>query len=195
MLPVLLCKWLFSSVMLTKPTAELFLPITDELPQALLPWITYQDSLTERLKATAGEARLDVLAQRWVLPNWWDTHVLQIDSETVLHREILIWAHHKPCWYARTVIPYTTYHTDAAFFNRLEKESLGELIFNQVRVKRVYQINYPINDQSIEYHWLTEAMHYQTKTLWVRLSTFVIDDDRPFFLIETLLPGLMRYPN
>ena len=179
--------------MLIKPEAELFLSIKCQLPLSLLPWVTYQYSLTDRLQERAGNTCLQVLAQRWVAPDWWDKYVLRIEDETVLHREILMWAGQEACWYARTIIPKATYQANTLLFSRLQTESLGTLIFNEPQIKRVYLMHYSISQQSIEYHWLNQLLHGSSKTLWVRLSAFTVNDDSPFFLIETLLPALERY--
>ena len=142
--------------MLIKPEATLFLPVKGQLPSALLPWVTHQQSLTARLQARAEHVHLQVLSQQWCSPNWWDNYVLNIDCETVLHREILMWAGQEAYWYARTIIPRATYQEDTFLFDRLEKESLGALIFNEGKIKRVSMTYYPIGKQSIEYHWLNQ---------------------------------------
>ena len=176
-----------------KPKDYKLLPVSAALPRALDLWINYQDSLTELLKIKAGDTRLDVFGQRWGLADWWDQHVLQLTNESVLHREILMWANEEPCWYARTIIPKTTYLADEVFFNRLQKESLGALIFNERKIKRIQKTSYPVNSQSIEYHWVTACIPCSSKTLWTRLSVFTLNDDYPFYLIEVLLPALERY--
>lgn len=162
------------------------------IPSGLLPWSTYQSSLTLRLKDIAGDARLDILSQRWESPDIFDEAVLHLDNKTILHREILMWAMDNPCWYARTIIPSTTYNIDAALFDRLKDESLGEIIFNDKRIKRDYLKFYPIDKLAHEYQWLDPMIHQNADTLWVRCSQFSVDEG-PFFLIEVLLPGLMRY--
>ena len=179
--------------MLIKPEKKIFFHIKCELPSFLMPWVIHQDSLTERLHSKSGHTRLEVLKQCWELPDWWDKHVLRIDSDAVLHREILMWAGQEVCWYARTIIPKTTYQVDTLLFNRLQEESLGSLIFNESRIKRLYMTHYPISDQSIEYHWLNQWLPCVTDILWVRMAVFTVNDVFPFFLIETLLPTLERY--
>ena len=181
--------------MLIIPKEGAFLPVKCILPPELLPWINYQDSLTERLKDKAGHARLQVLGQSWGAPDSWDKQVLHYNHEAVFRREIIMWALDEPCWYARTIIPYTTYHAHRVLFNRLEQESIGTLIFSVAEIKRVDIIHYPVDKNSIEYYWLNPSMHHKAKVLWVRLSTFSVADGLPFFLIEMLLPALMRYSN
>jgi chorismate--pyruvate lyase len=104
-----------------------------------------------------------------------------------------MWAKEDPCWYARTIIPNTSYQENDVFFNRLQKESLGALIFNESRIKRVHMMHYPVNTQSIEYHWVTKCVPCSVKTLWTRFSIFILNDEFPFYLIEILLPALERY--
>jgi chorismate--pyruvate lyase len=186
---------LYCHVMLIKPEATLFLPVNGQLPSALLPWVTHQQSLTERLQAKAKQTRLQVLGQRWGVSNWWDKYVLNLDCESVLHREILMWAGQDACWYARTIIPKATYLEDTLFFDRLENESLGALIFNEAKIKRVSMTYYPIGEQSIEYHWLDQSLHCSAEVLWVRMSSFTFNGSSPFFLIEILLPALERFSN
>ena len=166
--------------------------INNPSPQ-LLAWLIYEQSLTQKLKAASGDARLEVLEQRWELSDAWDQNTLNMDLSTVLHREILMWGLDTPCWYARTIIPDTTWQANRVLFDRLKKESLGQLIFNGTEIKRVSLMHYPITPSSIEYHWLNEAWHQAAPVLWVRLAEFVVNDHDSFFLVEILLPGLLRY--
>lgn len=166
--------------------------ITDNVPpKPLKVWLDYPYSLTEKLKDEAGEARLQRLTQHWRIPDWWDKFNSGGNHQELLHREILMWARQKPCWYARTIIPLSTYQHDVPLFSRLQQEPLGNLIFSNNKIKRTSFIHYAINAQCIEYHWLDEHMHGNAKTLWVRLSTFLLNDHYPFFLVEILLPGLI----
>ncbi len=159
-------------------------------PSNLSSWLTCDNSLTNKLKAVTGNAKLQVLDQRWVFPDWWDKNVLKVTVEAVFHREIIMWSKKHACWFARTIIPYESYQTDAQFFNRLETESLNELIYNNPQVKRTSLLNYSINAQSLEYHWLDEPLHQNAESLWVRLSTFTLHNGFHFYLVEIFLPGL-----
>jgi chorismate--pyruvate lyase len=159
-------------------------------PKVLSSWLTHDSSLTEKLRAETGNARIEVLEQRWVFPDWWDKNVLKMSPEAVFHREIIMWSNERPCWYARTIIPYECYQRDTLFFNRLESENLGQLIYNNPNVKRTSLLNYPINSQSLEYHWLDRFQHQDAQYLWVRLSTLTLHHSFHFYLVEIFLPGL-----
>lgn len=162
-------------------------------PKMLLPWLVYQQSLTKKLKIAAGDARMDVLSQREETSDAWDLYKLKLKHTPVVHREILMWAFDSPCWYARTIIPSSTQQAHAALFDRLKAEPLGQLIFNGTAIKRASLIHYAISSQSMEYQWLNESMHQGESRLWVRLSEFTVKPHHPFFLVEILLPGLLRY--
>lgn len=164
-----------------------------EPPEHLIPWLIYQQSLTHKLHSAAGDARLDLLGQSWEASDAWDQSMLALNQLNVLHREILMWAFDTPCWYARTILPKATYEADALLFDRLRDEPLGHLIFNSPKIKRASLVHYPISPNSMEYAWLTPLMHQNVHLLWVRLSEFKIQSEHSFFLVEILLPGLLRY--
>lgn len=160
---------------------------------ALMPWLTCETSLTNKLTLAAGDARLDVRAQHWEKPDEWDLTVLKLNAIEVMHREIAMWAFDVPCWYARTILPIATYNNNCQLFDRLKNESLGELIFNGNHIKRVSLNRYMISQSSHEYNWLHELAPNDASPLWMRLSEFTVTSGDSFFLAEILLPGLLRY--
>ncbi|KTC78316.1 chorismate--pyruvate lyase family protein [Legionella brunensis] len=165
---------------------------TDSPPAVLLPWLTHELSLTDKLKDECGEASLSVLNQRWEQPNWWDKFVLGLSGKKVIHREIIMSACDTPCWYARTIIPDHCYQANPPFYDRLQKESLGVIVFNTPAVKRNQMIHYPINVSCLEYHWFPSVLTEENSRLWVRLSIFSLAHNATFHLVEILLPGLLR---
>ena len=162
-------------------------------PPHLLPWLIHRESLTQKLIDVAGDAQMEVVNQQWEAPNQWDQQVLQCKTASVMHREIIMRSANHACWYARTILPDTTYQTNIALFDRLKKERLGNLIFNGTEIQRASLIHFMISPTSQEYTWLTPSLHQNASELWVRLSEFIVNKQHSFFLIEILLPGLMRY--
>lgn len=162
-------------------------------PLELQPWLVYEESLTQKLCETAGDAQLEVLGQHWESPDVWDSSALKLSNVSVMHREILMRAHNTPCWYARTILPDTTFQANLTLFERLKTEPLGHLIFNGTEIQRASLIHYMISSTSPEYGWLNESMHQKNLHLWMRLSEFIVNDHHSFFLAEILLPGLTRY--
>ncbi|STX51364.1 4-hydroxybenzoate synthetase [Legionella busanensis] len=165
-------------------------------PAPLLPWLTYEQSLTKRLKNITSEApKLTVLKQHWCYADWWDKNVIGLkERESVIHREITISAKDKKCWYGRTIIPGSTYQSNEALFIRLNQENLGQLIFGNKSITRLYHKFYAITPETIEYYWL-KSLNYKDDILWARLAVFSINNSAQFYLIEILLPDLLRVTN
>ena len=177
------------------PSKNVFLPLSYTLPARLVPWVMCQTSLTERLRSHAHEVRLQIIEQGFGPPNIWDKNVLQMKNVAVFHRDIVLWAGDEACWYARTIIPDTSYQAQDAFFNRLQKEPLGALIFDNPHVVRIHRVDYPIDKRSLEYHWVMNVMAVNAELptmLWTRLSVYTYDEV-PFYLVEIFLPAVEKY--
>lgn len=174
-------------------TSFSFLDLPNLPPPYLLPWIDYQASITEKLRSKAKEVNLRLLKQDWGLPSWWDTYVLGLNASLIMKREILMSSKEHVCWYARTVIPSSTWRRFPQLFQRLQDCTLTDLIFGDNGIKRHSMINYPINAQCIEYYWLDPSLRLNQDTLWVRMSTFTVEDEFVFFLSEIFLPDLFFY--
>jgi len=153
-------------------------------------WRTHTNSLTEKLHAAKGDTELELISQKWVLTSWWDTYLLGIKDGQVFQREIIMKNHNTPYWYARTVIPYTSFHYEAVFFIRLENESIKNLIFGNDKVKRISLIDYPVNEKSIEYHWVKKYLPHVNGVMWVRLAEYLYKNSASFYITEVLLPDL-----
>lgn len=162
-------------------------------PEKLKPWLWHQGSITDKLKDLAGEAKLQLLKHAWELTDTWDQGTLQLEPKRcVLHREIIMWAHHEPCWFARTVLPKTTYTREKALFDRLETTPLGELIHHHPAIQRTHIYPYPILANSMEQAYLTHALEHAITPLWGRCSTFTLHHQHEFYLLEIFLPPLLR---
>lgn len=169
---------------------EKMLPIQVQPTPWIKSWLEQTTPLTTRLERLTGDAQLSVLKQEILPANWWDIHVLKIQKEQVLLREIMVSSGNDPWWYARTLIPMKTLQADNDFFDRLKHEPLSALIYEELRVTR--QITYyPINAETIEYHWLSAWLTHHEPILWARLSTFVFEGRFRFFLVEIFLSKLL----
>ena len=161
-------------------------------PLPLLSWLVHEQSLTQKLQSVAGDARLEVCDQRWEIANAWDQRVLNLDASTVMHRDITMWAFDSSCWYARTILPDATYQANSTLFDQLKHEPLGHLIFNGTEITRSSLVHYSITPSSEEYTWLSASLHQDAPILWLRLSEFKVEGQHSFFLVEILLPGLVK---
>jgi chorismate--pyruvate lyase len=185
--------------------------------KALKHWLECTDFLTQKLKKAAGDANLQLLKQKELPTSWWDKYHLKITDAKVIHRDILMTAKGLPCWLARTIIPISSFKAQESVFKRLEKETLGHIIFGKSDIKRVWLKYYDINSFYIEYYWIKEYLPLLgsvvkpgEQNLWLRLSNFVFEPSTfaktsssnsrglpagskdPFYLVEILLPDLLK---
>lgn len=159
-------------------------------PEQLLDWRTHQHSLMNKLDAIKEGSQLQVIVQDWIKPGWWDTYLLDIKEKQMFQREIFMTHHEEYYWYARTLIPQNCFDLNVDFFNRLKSEPLRNLIFDNDQVQRTQLLNYPVNEQCIEYYWVKKQYPTIEGILWVRLAKFIYQKKASFYLIEILLPSL-----
>lgn len=160
-------------------------------PPDLLPWLQYENMLTDKLQEQSGDARVQVLQQHTKPVSVWEQSTLAIKDSEVMHRDVLIFSQQNPCWFARTIIPQGILMHHKTLFQRLQNESLGKVVFNNPLIKRIKLHHYWIEPDSEEYSWLPIKSHFEI--LWLRRSHFIINDYDVFYLTEILLPDLLRY--
>lgn len=158
--------------------------------EPIVPWVGHQDSLTDKLKKSKGSVELKLISQKWVQPTWWDSFSLKIKDKLLFEREIIMSSQNIDYWYARTIIPQKCFDLDPIFFQRLKNESIRNLIFTGDIVQRVQMIDYPINNQCIEYYWIKKHINTFEDSFWVRLAEFSVHQSESFYLMEILLPEL-----
>lgn len=166
--------------------------IPKQAPSLLLPWLTHPGSLTAKLKDARGDAHVQVIKQDWRLANCWDGSVLGIHRHPVLQRDILMRSNGIPCWFARSVIPQSTFTSNTGVFKRLDNEALGDIVFNHAQIERTSLTHYAICSHCIEYYWPASGLVSNATSLWLRLSTFSIRRHFPFFLAELFLPTMLE---
>ncbi len=171
------------------------LTLLNQGPKVLLPWLLNEESMTDKLQALCDfPVSLAVCEQKWCPVGFWEKYMLGLGKGSIWQRNITISSGDTLCWYARTLIPKVTYTNYEAIFSRLKKESLGQIIFSDARIVRNYLNHYQIDSKCMEYYWLDALMRPEKNTdkFWVRLSEFQIEGAHAFYLIEVLLPGLLK---
>ena len=168
-----------------------FQKINTEITGSFHSWLDHDLSLTDKLIATTGHAKLELLSQGWKQSSWWDFYVLTI-REQVFLREILMKSQGTLCWYARSVISKSCYDLDDCFFDRLLYEPIKNLIFNEPKVDFFNRLVYPVNQKYLEYYWISRHFHPLPDQLWVRLSTYTFIKNQPFYVVEILTPELLE---
>lgn len=162
--------------------------ITTSPPEWLKEWLLEEGSLTAKLQKITGASALKPLRNNWQKPDWWANHVLLHQEDKVFQREIIISSHGLPCWYARTIIPSSTYYTFCDIFEKLATKSLGDIIFSEPHIERTALCFYKVEKENIEYYWPKKYHLKVQEGMWTKLSHFMIDARFPFYLSEIFLP-------
>jgi chorismate-pyruvate lyase len=152
-------------------------------------WLHYDKPITDKLKRITGEAQLQLLSQEWKRSTGWDAHIIHI-NERILQREIFMNSQSKVYWYARAVIPQTCYDIDPDFFDRLNRESIRNLIFDEPKVRRVNRLTYPVTNQNLEFYWVKKHLKSIEGICWARIAEFSFLEKGSFYLIEMFLPNI-----
>lgn len=153
----------------------------------LVDWLSCETSLTEKLFKLAGDARVELLRMAWETAAPWEKKHFEISESRLLKREVLITAHQKPCWYARTFIPESCFQLEPEFFQQLNHQPLSELIYSQEKVRRQALIYYPVLEGSVERSWLDDhSAEAVDGGVWARLASFRFKNQASFFLCELL---------
>ena len=161
-------------------------------PKYLLDWLSYTDMLTDKLKQSSDNVQLTLLSQQQQRLTWWDRYYLGISENEIVQREIVVTADAVPCWFARTVIPTSTFSAHQTVFSRLKTDTLGDIIFGNYPIHRNYLRNYSITKKNIELYWVLQHLEVKSSRFWVRLSEFAITAD-VFYLLEVFLPGMESF--
>ncbi|MBN9230124.1 MAG: 4-hydroxybenzoate synthetase [Legionella sp. 40-6] len=154
----------------------------------VLAWLNWQASLTDRLRELTGEAEVQLLKQQWLNTDFWARSMLSIKDTMVFQREILMKSQGISYWYARSIIPKSCYDLEADFFQRLNEESIRNLIFDEPKVERINSVNYVIDQQCVEYYWVKKYIPNLPTPLWVRLAEYSFLGRESLYLLEVMLP-------
>ncbi|OGV51635.1 MAG: hypothetical protein A3F46_08370 [Legionellales bacterium RIFCSPHIGHO2_12_FULL_42_9] len=164
-------------------------------PEKVIPWLCYEESLTEKLKKTTGDASIQVLGYGLQRPHSWEKRVLGIQEPLEFIREIVMYSHEARCWYARTIAPESTYQIHPDFFARLEKNALHVMLFQEELAVRKSMHCYGVGKKELEFSWvkrfvspLDMNLSENNLPLWVRRCCFLIGGKEPFYLVEIFLP-------
>lgn len=159
-------------------------------PNYLIEWIECQKPLTNKLFDKTGNTKLNVLYHDWVKTDWWTKYFLSINDYQVLQRDIMMTSNTKLYWFARTIIPQTCYQMNPNFFNRLQYQSMKDLIYDNPEVQRINQFTFPITKNHLEYYWLKGYIDNLQQNYWLRLSQLQFCKQNCFYLMEIMFPTL-----
>ncbi|MGE0080726.1 MAG: chorismate lyase [Thiohalomonadaceae bacterium] len=147
-------------------------------PAALLPWLTDDSSLTQRLMERCGSRfRVELIRQRRARPEPSEARALGLRGGAfALVREVYLCCGDERWVYARTVIPDTTAAGRYRRLRRMGERPIGAFLFAQPRLQRA--------DLEIAQADAGGA----AAGSWGRRSVFRVDG-RPLLVTEYFLPA------
>lgn len=151
-----------------------------QLPRRWRGWLLDSGSLTARLVAlSAGDFRVEVVAQGWGRPNLSEARALRIDPRLrVLVREVRLIGHGQAWVHARSLIPSTTLTGPHRKLAHLGNRPLGEVLFQDPSMERS-----PIETALV-------PLYRDNQRAWARRSVFRLDG-KPLLVSEVFLPQLL----
>ncbi|MFA5529796.1 MAG: chorismate lyase [Thiohalomonadaceae bacterium] len=150
-------------------------------PAALMPWLTDDSSLTQRLVERCGsDFRVELIVQRRARPMPGEARSLGLGNGAhALVREVYLCCGSERWIYARTVIPDATANGRYRRLRRMGEQPIGAFLFAQPRLVRG-----PLE--------IAEASPGGPAAgSWGRRSVFRLDG-RPLLVTEYFLPAFMR---
>lgn len=161
-----------------------------KLPETVQSWTYESGSLTQRLRATYGDAvTVKVLFQRWCVPFLSERKsLIQHERRVCLIREVLLHANGKPLILARTIIPAQTIKIANRSLSNLGTRPLGEVIFSYPHLERIAMDVTLINPSEWTAHAL-DVGHIK-QPIWGRRTAYAIKH-RQMLVSEFFLPEIL----
>jgi chorismate--pyruvate lyase len=161
-----------------------------KLPETVQSWTFESGSLTQRLRATYGNAvTVKVLFQQWRVPFLSERNTLGLhDRRVCLTREVLLHVNGKPLILARTILPAATIKIANRSLSKLGTRPLGEVIFSYPQLERIAMdvtlINLPC--------WTHTALAvgHIKQPIWGRRTVYAIKH-RQMLVSEFFLPEIL----
>lgn len=149
----------------------------------LFDWLCGTGSLTQRLRAAGcNDFRVEVLEEHQQPARADEAAALGLaEGDTVWIREVLLHTAGAPRVFARTVADLQAFNAAGVHLENLGSRSLGELLFNDTRIRRE-----PIEISLYPAQWL--PVERQHDGCWARRSLFV-SDRLQLLVCEVFLPG------
>ena len=167
--------------------------LKQEIEPEIRSWLDDHGSLTQRLKDWCpGEFSVEVLEQRWGLPDHSEAQRLQIPpDQQVLFREVHLKCDQQLCVYARSVIPQCTLNGPHSALQHLGNKPLGEYLFAISDLVRERVEWTALNEADDLYRQASPNNEAGGDPVWGRRSLFLISQ-QPLLVSEFFLPLLFR---
>ena len=158
----------------------------------LLNWLLDPSSLTARLKAHCKEFKVEVLGQKVTQCSKDEANEDIAIGEDVLVREVLLFCDGVPHVFARSLLPLTSLTGKEKRLAELGNQPLGQVLFNNPGLIRKRIEVSSFNEQSTIAPLIKLFALDNTRLLWGRRSTFVLQN-KPIIVAEVFLPDAIAY--
>lgn len=158
----------------------------EQRPAALWPWLSHAGSLTERLRAQAGNAfHVHVLHEGRAQLAAEDARLLHAPTGTIAHKRQVYLCADIPWVYARTLAPLDSSH----WLDQLGAQPLGERVFGMPDTRRGLIEVARLYPQRELYKACLSGLDLDPPMLWARRSVLMVGQDR-LLIYECFLPGM-----
>jgi len=158
----------------------------EQRPAALWPWLSHAGSLTERLRADAGNAfHVRVLHEGRAQLDAEDARLLRAPTGAIAHKRQVYLCADMPWVYACTLAPLNSSH----WLDQLGAQPLGERVFSTPGTRRGLIEVARLYPEHRLYKASLNSLDLEPPMLWARRSVLMVGQDR-LLIYECFLPGM-----
>lgn len=161
------------------------------MPPRVRHWLLSQGSLTQRLQAISDQGfSVDWLGSQWQKPLLEERRCLNLPLEQLAYqRQVRLLNGETALVFARTIVPMATFVNNRRRFTALGNRPLGEMLFNDVAVRRGPIQVAQLRPHSALFSEASARDAISCTSLWARRSCFYLRGE-PLLVNEIFLPSL-----
>lgn len=161
------------------------------MPPRVRHWLVSQGSLTQRLQAISHQGfSVDWLGSHWRKPLLEERRWLNLPQEQLAYqRQVRLLDGDTALVFARTIVPLATFLNNRRRFTTLGNRPLGEMLFNDVAVRRGPIQVAQLRPDSALFCEASALDSITSISLWARRSCFYLQGE-PLLVNEIFLPSL-----
>ena len=165
---------------------------TTILSNALSQWLFEPGSLTQKLKLSCQQFKVQVLVKNTRLLTEDEAALFGCSEQMVQVREVLLYCDDKPWVYAQTLMPLSDVPESVKKLTTLGDQPLGEVIFNEPNMTRS-RIEVVKFDRDSDVYMLAQKIgQLAHQPMWGRRSCFCVDG-YSLLVAEVFLPSSGAY--
>jgi len=148
-----------------------------ELPSECAEFLLNPGSMTDQLRKLKPSFGLKVLKEGYEAPTQSEQQLLAMKDKIAFVRESELYSDDGVWMYGRSIFPPSTLSGNEQVFTALGNRSMGDILFNDSRVRR----------SAFEF----ATLHHQGCLYWIRRSIFFVEEKK-ILLTEFFMPALIK---